>query len=163
MSQYCSFDVQPSAQNNAPNAGFQGHLDQLCGNKEYEAKVCANPESLDCLSYKASCDLHNMRHNEYDTYQMPYAPVAEVAPAVPVEAEAPAEEAVPVAAEGAEAAEAAEVVEAPAEEAAEEPAAEAAEEAEPVDEAAAAPQQPASLFGGLMKAVSSVGNMLKGN
>ena len=161
MSQYCSFDVQPSAQNNAPNAGFQGHLDQLCGNKEYEAKVCANPESLDCLSYKASCDLHNMRHNEYDTYQMPYAPVAEVAPAVPVEAEAPAEEAVPVAAEGAEAAE---VVEAPAEEpAAEEPAAEAAEEAEPVDEAAAAPQQPASLFGGLMKAVSSVGNMLKGN
>ena len=157
MSQYCSFDVQPSAQNNAPNAGFQGHLDQLCGNKEYEAKVCANPESLDCLSYKASCDLHNMRHNEYDTYQMPYAPVAEVAPAVPVEAEAPAEEAAPVAAE------AAEVVEAPAEEAAEEPAAEAAEEAEPVDEAAAAPQQPASLFGGLMKAVSSVGNMLKGN
>ena len=159
MSQYCSFDVQPSAQNNAPNAGFQGHLDQLCGNKEYEAKVCANPESLDCLSYKASCDLHNMRHNEYDTYQMPYAPVAEVAPAVPVEAEAPAEEAVPVAAEGAEAAE---VVEAPAEEAAEEPAAEAAEEAEPVDEAAAAPQQ-VSLFGGLMKAVSDVGNMLKGN
>ena len=155
MSQYCSFDVQPSAQNNAPNAGFQGHLDQLCGNKEYEAKVCAEPESLDCLSYKASCDLHNMRHNEYDTYQMPYAPVAEVAPAVPVEAEAPAEEAVPVAAEGAEAAE---VVEAPVEA----PAEEAAEEAEPVDEAAA-PQQPASLFGGLMKAVSSVGNMLKGN
>jgi hypothetical protein len=150
MSQYCSFDVQPSAQNNAPNTEFQGHLDQLCGNKEYEAKVCAEPESLDCLSYKASCDLHNMRHNEYDTYQMPYAPVAEVAPAVPV------------AAEGAEAAEAVEApAEAPVEEAAEEPADEAAEEAEPVDEAAA-PQQ-VSLFGGLMKAVSNVGNMLKGN
>lgn len=163
MSQYCSFDVQPSAQNNAPNAGFQGHLDQLCGNKEYEAKVCANPESLDCLSFKAACDLHSMHHNEYDTYQMPYAPVTEVAPAVPVEAEAPAEEAVPVAAvaaEGAEAVEAVEAEEAP-EEAPEEAADEAAEEAEPVDEAAAT--QPVSIFGGLMKAVNNVGNLLKGN
>lgn len=159
MSQYCSFDVQPSAQNNAPNAGFQGHLDQLCGNKEYEAKVCANPESLDCLSFKAACDLHSMNHNEYDTYQMPYAPVTEVAPAVPVEAEAPAEEAVPVAAVAAEGAEAVEAVEA--EEAPEEAADEAAEEAEPVDEAAAT--QPVSIFGGLMKAVNNVGNLLKGN
>ena len=162
MSQYCSFDVQPSAQNNAPNAGFQGHLDQLCGNKEYEAKVCANPESLDCLSFKAACDLHSMHHNEYDTYQMPYAPVTEVAPAVPVEAEAPAEEAPSCCrccrcCEGAEAVEA--VEEAP-EEALEEAADEAAEEAEPVDEAAATQL---FIFGGLMKAVNNVGNLLKGN
>ena len=51
MSQYCSFDVQPSAQNNAPNAGFQGHLDQLCGNKEYEAKV------IKIAEFGAFCEL----------------------------------------------------------------------------------------------------------
>ena len=158
MSQYCSFDVQPSAQNNAPNAGFQGHLDQLCGNKDYEAKVCAEPESLDCLSYKASCDLHNMRHNEYDTYQMPYAPVAEVAPAVPVEAAEPAATAEPAAAEEGAQVEEGAPVEAPVEaEAAAEPAAEEAEEAAPVV------NQPVSLLGGIVKAVSGLGNMLKGN
>ena len=149
MSEYCSFNVQPHQNNNAPKSSFQGHLDQICGNPEYEAKVCQNAESVECVAYKAGCEMHKMRHNPFELYQMPYASVAAPAPA-PAPAAAPAEPAAAPAEPAAAPAEAVEnaeeVVEAAEEEVAavEAAVAEAAEAEAVVEAEAVAAAEPAA-------------------